>query len=85
MTFNQIVKRVCEAEGMKVECSVGNVREILRCLRYLYANNLEFSVALIDYLDGRAPRKKGEVWAWNAPAVKKNVKKRKGKKCSSAR
>lgn len=37
ITYGQLIRSICAMEGKKVEVSVGNVREIIRCLTLLEA------------------------------------------------
>jgi hypothetical protein len=38
MTMNNLIKAICMMEGKKVQVSVGNVREVLRCLNIIEAS-----------------------------------------------
>jgi len=35
MTHKELVKLICEMEGKKVEVSIGNVKEVIKCLKKL--------------------------------------------------
>ena len=37
MNMNKLVRTICAMEGKKVQVSVGNVREVLRCLMVIEA------------------------------------------------
>jgi hypothetical protein len=39
MTHKELVKLICEMEGKKVEVSIGNVKEVLKCLKKLLKTN----------------------------------------------
>lgn len=51
MTFNKMVKAICELEGLKSQTAIGNVREILKVQKTL-CKDRDFFMSFIDYLVG---------------------------------
>lgn len=50
MKIQTLASLVAKAEGKKVETSIGNVREVFRCLRDLCRNDIECYSALTEYV-----------------------------------
>ena len=50
MKLNELIKKVTESEGKKVETSIGNVREVLRVLATILANDEEAAEVFMKYV-----------------------------------
>ncbi len=74
--YRQIVSWVTKLEGKKKSVGVGQVREVLKCLKKVYQRGPNESVAIVQYLD--RPDRRGR--PQGALGKKKKVKRKRAKK-----
>lgn len=56
MRLSQVVSKVAETEGGKVEVSVGNIREVFNRLATLIANDKDAREAWDKYVQAKEPK-----------------------------
>ena len=57
MTLQELVKKICEIEGKKIQVSVGNVREIVSIISDLYY--ADDTIARMLYQNGKRRKRVG--------------------------
>lgn len=54
--MKELIKLIAGLEGRKVQVSVGNIREVIRCLSDLVANDPELYAMFKHYIQGKQRR-----------------------------
>jgi hypothetical protein len=54
--MKELIKLIAELENKKVEVSIGNIREVIRCLSDLVANDPELYSVFKHYVQGKQRR-----------------------------
>ena len=57
MKLSELVSKLAKAEGLKKEVSVGNIRELLKVLAVLIANDLEVQDCFVRYVNKKKVKK----------------------------
>lgn len=51
MTMNTIAEKVTLIEGQKINLSIAQVKEVLRCLKCVFEESAQTQKTIINYLD----------------------------------
>ena len=55
MNFNKLLKLIATKEGKKHQASIGDIREIMKCLKVV-CQDYEAHIALLQYLYNKKPK-----------------------------